>query len=608
MRNSKLIKLICLVLCLFMAVSLLGACSDKEGASSSEPSVSSEDSLSTDEFDDGEDVDEDQDEGEDDYYDEPYEEGTTDEWGDFGEEDEWGYSDDQNNEEALYVYNNEAPINTKYRGMSSTVYHAYGHMLNDVTGRAYTDEMLNLELSRLQDAGVHYTRTRYTTEWAWDAKVDGWNWDSQRMQYYWQYCRNLQERDIEVLQQVGWHLACITDRLDQNNATIKEHVYVMRGENYDDKYGESNGYDFSKCPDDDYKRYAVKALRLAEAHAQLLLEAKKRGINNITHLMYFTEPSPNYRDAVTGEMIYIGSKADEYVFIVQTIQQKLKDRGVYNMVRHVGPNQGSITTGDGLLRYMLEKDLVDMFDVWTAHFYPKAGDAARNVYFDIIDPVVESYLQPLKDVGVYQKIEFWIDEFYTCSEAQDLGVDSPWAGLQMAVGGIIAQQRGVNNISIWQIFDQLWTDQNNTGGEFVDGIHVCGSVPSLFISSIPRSQYYSTSLFAKYHGYQNGKVYRTNNSDLQLATSDIHVGAVQLEDGSWTITVVNASVESYTFTLEFEKAIYQTLYRHLNNVTTTMPTTAAHLADADKTFANVKDKFTDTLEGGSVAIYTGVKG
>ena len=116
-------------------------------------------------------------------------------------------------------------------------------------------------------------------------------------------------------------------------------------------------------------------------------------------------------------------------------------------------------------------------------------------------------------------------------------------------------------------------------------------------------------MFAKYNGYQNGKAYRTNNYELQnYGVGDIHIGAAQLEDGSWTITVINSYVEPYEITVEFDKAIYQTLYRHVNNVNTNIPSTAAKIADADKTFANVKDKFTDVIEGGSVVIYTGVKG
>lgn len=622
MRNSNLIKLICLILSLFIAISLLGACSkttNETAENSSEPSSDSTDDFEEDVDDEAEDEDDNYD---DDYssdeYDEPVEEDDSDDYGDDEDdyyndyyEDEEDYGNGEN-VETLKVYNAEAPILDNYRGMSSTVYHAYGHMLDDKTGRVYTDEMLDLELNRLADAGVRFCRTRYTTLWAWDDTTGGWNWDSNRMTYYWTYCRNLQDRGINVVHSVGWHLGCHTHLV---TGSIDEHGYITKSENYpEDLYGESVGYDFSKCKNEEYARMAKESLRLGEAQAQLILEAKSRGINNITHFLYFTEPSyattlsPNMPTTDHPAYGFEGGEPEEYIFIVQTIQKKLKDRGVYDMVKHVGPNQGSIKHGDGLLRYMLERDLIDMFDVWSAHFYPDANNATDNVYYDVIDPVFESYLQPLKDVGEFKNVEFWVDEFYCRAQNSKLGSDNAWCGLQMAVGGIIAQQRGINNISLWQIFDQLWTDQTNTGGEFINGIHACGSCPSLFVSSIPRGQYYSTSLFAKYNGYQNGKSYRTNNAELQENIGDVHVGAVQLEDGSWTITVVNSYTEPYRITVEFDKAINQTLYRHVNNVNTNVCTTAAHLADADKTFVNVKDKFTDIIEPGAVAIYTGVKG
>lgn len=611
MRNSKLIKLLCLVLCLFLAVSLLGACSDSKP---SEPPVSSDDSADVDETPDDSDV-----------YDEPTDEDTSE---DYYEEPEEPEEEPEDDRVFLHVYNGEAPINTEYRGMSSSIYHAYGHMLDDETGRVYTDEMMDLELSRLVDSGVRFARTRYTTQWAWDNASGGWNWDAPRQTYYWNYCRNLQERGISVVQSVGWHLGCHTHLV---GGSIDEHGYITQSEKYtDDHYGETEGYEkyavdyvnkyFSdakvrESSYEEYKRMAKESFRLGEAHAQLLLEAKARGIHNISHLLYFTEPSyattftKNMPDASHPAYRFEGGEPDEYIFIVKTIQKKLKDRGVYDMVEHVGPNQGSIQHGDGLLRYMLERGCADMFDVWTAHFYPTGPDASENVYYSIIDPVFESYVQPLKDVGIFKKVEFWVDEFYCRSANAKLGFDSPWAGLQMAVGGIIAQQRGINNISLWQIFDQLWTDQTNTGGEFINGIHACGSAPSLFVSSIPRRQYYSTGLFARYNGYKNGKAYRTNNKELQDTTvGDVYIGAVQLEDGNWTITVVNSYIEPYEFVVEFDKAIYQTLYRHVNNVNTNIATTAAKLADADKTFANVKDRFTDIIEPGTVAIYTGVKG
>lgn len=595
-HSKYMSRLLCLLLCLALAFSLLTACNMGKDSNESGNSSTASDTID----DNPSDVVEDPASSE------------TDTAGD----ETWGTdigTDTGNNgggttvpeeepEEitSLKVYNGSAPLSTQYRGVSGSVYHAYGFMKDDATGRVYTDEIMNLELSRLQEAGVRYCRTRYSSSWMWDSTL-GWNFESKRMNYFYDYANALQDRGLNIVLTLGWHLNYIVP-IPGKGASIGEVPYLY-GEG-EDRYGESAGYDFSNL-NADYTRYAKAAMRYGYWYAETLKACRARGINNITHLLYFTEPS--YETTTTPEGLY----AAEYLFISKAIKSKLVAEGVADTVKHVGPNQGSIKHGNGLLRYVLERQ-PDLFDVYTAHVYPDSNDITSNVYYDVILPVFQSYTQPLKDVGVWQKKEFWVDEFYCRSEQMKLGADSPWAGLQTVIGAILAQQEGINNISLWQIFDQLWTDQTNTGGEFVNGIHVCGSAPSLFVSSIPRGQYYSTSLFARYNGFQNGKSYRTNEhenqADYEKGNLGLHIGAAQLEDGNWTITVVNTDLEDATFSVTFDKAINKTLYRHVENVTTLVSTTAAHLADADKTYVNVGDKFIDTIPGGSVVIYTSIKG
>lgn len=513
-------------------------------------------------------------------------------------------------QEKLYVYNEQAPLTTQYRGVSSSVYHAYGHMLDDKTGRVYTDAQLTTELDRLQDAGVRYARTRYYSGWIWDDKVGGYNWDKNRAQYFYNYCKNLGERDINVVLQVGWHLGCFTHI---ESGSIDEVPYITKSENYpDDIYGETADFNFGTCRNAEYRRMAKEVLRFAHFYAETLRQTRARGIYNISHFLYWTEPS--YATRLGGTLNSTshpaygneGSSPSEYIFLVQTFQQKLKDEGVYSFVKHVGPNQGSIKHGNGLIKYILDRGHKDMFDVWTAHFYPTASKSTDNVYYDICDTVFKSYLNTFNSAGLAGKKEFWVDEFYCRSDEAKLGIDNAWNGLQTVVGAICAQQLGINNISQWQIFDQLWTDQKNTGGEFQNGIHAVGAAPSLFISDIPRRQYYFVGLFTKYNGYKNGESYLTNNSVLQNRGSDIHVGAAKMENGSWTITVINAGISKKSVTIEFDKAINQTLYRHSENVDDVAPSNKAKLAGIDKTFKNVKTSFSDWVAPGSVTVYTGV--
>ncbi len=509
--------------------------------------------------------------------------------------------------ENLYVYNSAAPITEQYRGMSGSAYHAYGYM-EDRHGRNYTDTQRKIELDRLDDSGVRFARGIYSTTWVWNENIRGYDWNAERMTAFWNYCRALESRNINVVLQAGWSLDGFTQL---NMSSITETQYI-RDLVYADVYGESTGYDFSQCKNEAYELMARKSLRMGENLAQLILQAKARGINNISHFSYFVEPSypttitnnmPDYTHPAYG---YEGGSAEEYIFVVKTIQQKLRDRGVYNLVQHMGPNQ-SIKHGEGLLKYMLDRDCADMFDVWSSHFYPSTYYPSDNVFYDISDPVFKDYMKTIKDAGEFGNVEFWVDEFYCKASTSKLVVDNPWVGLQNVVCAIAAQQRGINNISLWAIFDQLWTDHTNTGGEFENGIHICGSAPSLLVSDIPKKQYYTTGLFAKYNGYKNGKAYATNNTDLQMVASDIHIGAVLLEDGSWTITVVNAGIDNFKIDVNFEKAINQTLYKHSQELSKITPTAEAELAKAEKTFKNVTTKFTDVVKPASVNIYTGLR-
>ena len=629
MRNSKLIKLICLILSLFVAVSLLGACNNSEPTAdnSSAPSDSQDGDNSGSDGENGDEEFTDDPSGDDWSELDPEEQGDGEGFGgdDIGDGDDYGdgfdddYDDGEDYEgdsdnftEELFVYNSEEPVTKQYRGISASVYRISGFVMDDKYGRNYTDEQKEIELTRLQQSGIRFARQYFRPEHAWDNAANGgkggWNLGGNgRIKYFWDYCKGLQSKGINVMLSVGWHLAAYS-HID--TGSMGSQPYINDLALYPNEfYGESAGFDFSTCKNAEYVRMAKECLRMGHFISEVYKYGKAHGINNITHFLYFTETSymnttepdgPGYMDPA-------GDSAPEYIHIVKTLQWKLKKEGVYDLVDHIGPNQ-SREHGDGLVRYMLERGCEDMFDVWTMHFYPQGPDLPLNVYYDLTDPVFQSYLQPLKDYGIFGKVEFWFDEGYCVADNSKNGIDNGWAGLQNCVVGITMQQRGMNNWCLWQIFDQLWTDSVSTSVEAINGIAVCGSCPSLHVSSIPKSQYYATSLYGRYNGWRDGWAYRTNQEDLQFNGSDIHVGSVKLEDGSWTITVVNTGVEACDFTVKFDKAIYQTLYRHKINVSTHISTTAAHLPDADKTYANVKDIFTDTIEGGSVAIYTGVKG
>lgn len=581
--KNKYFKIICFLLCFVISISSFVACSSSntETNNSSKNDSSNISSENENNPDDSEEI------IFEDTSDESYED---DFYGDYEDE----YFEDEEDYQTLSVYNSQSPIIQNYRGTSGTIYHAFGFMKNDITGRVYTDEMMNIELSRLYDSGVRYCRTRFDSAWAWDAKNQGWNWESERMGYFYDYCKALAKQETSVLLNLGWDLPFII-----NGKSSTYEVSYLNGRDTNDLYGETKGYDMSKLSDD-YKIYARAALRYGEWGAQALKAFKAHGVNNVSHILYFTEPSYGWDENPTGDY------AEEYLFICKIIKDKLVKSGCADGIKHMGPNQGQIKTGEGLLRYILERE-PDLFDVYSVHeYFDEISDPTNDVFWDVSYPIFDDYMRVMKEEGAISKgKEFWVDETDVSSKKEngELTAETAWCGLQAAVTAVTAQQAGISNILNWQFADQLWTDSTVTNDQFQNGIHISGAAPSLFMSTIPYGHYYTYNLFRKYNGYKNGKVYATSNGDHY----GLYIGAVKLEDGSWTITVVNTNFEDTPFLIEFDKAINTTLYRHKQSANDVKANAKARLADVDKVYKNVKNKLYDVLPGGTIAIYTGLK-
>ena len=519
----------------------------------------------------------------------------------------------------LTVSNSASPVINNYRGFSGTVYHAFGFMEDDNTGRAYDEAMRNKEIDRLADAGIHYVRTRYQSQWIFD-DTTGYDWNTDRFNYFVKYCKELEKRDIEVILQVGWHFDFVSQ---DGTHSIQENDY-FNGEGAD-LYGESAGVDFSGKSAEDI-RIIKAARRYTYLMAKTLEYAKAKGVNNIKYFSYFVEPSNAYSSASDNILDRIemssGHDKEQYLLFCQTMINALKNEYKVTGVKHMGPNEASYTK---LINYVLQND-PGLFDVLTAHNYPEEGDIKTNYdkYYDTMTNnshynVLNGYSSDFNDYKGYlataqkanSNAEFWSDEFnikdFEVGEGR--GTSSFYRGLATAMGGIVAQQSGIQNTILWMSFDQLWTDKTggdaSTKSEFMNGIHQCGNAPSLFLSDDPYAHYYPTSLFSKYNGYKNGTVYKTNLTETEQ--KGVYVGAVKLEDGSWTVSVLNMNTAAVNINVAFDTAINQTLYRHIVSSDKADTYKNAELPEADKTFNNVGTTFGDVLPAGSFAVYTGLK-
>lgn len=600
MKSIK--NIICLLLCLALAFSLFTGCNPKDTENSSSKPADNTSSDETTEIEDPIESEEpsDEDESLEDFYD--------DEWLD----DDFDFDDSV--VANIEIYNSKAPVISDYKGFSGGIYHAYGFMKDDNTGRVYNDKMMDVELDRLQDTGMKIVRTRYQSQWMWKDAI-GYDWNSERFGYFCDYAMEMQNRDIEVMIQVGWHFCKMSG---YGIASINDVDYLY-GEG-EDRYGESAGYNFEGLSEND-ARIVKGAHRYGYWIGETLKQLRARGINNANYLAYWVEPCNGYTEPLSntefnpvvdknGHM-EIGHDKKEYVLFCRSMRNKLAELKVDNTVEHMGPNEACASSVLPVtMEYVLEND-PSLFTIYSAHHYPQSTFAIDDIsYYIYTNFLQEYYMELLKKAGLYGKVQFWMDEF-NCKDdgAEFLASGSAWLGLQNAVCAMTAQQNGIQNIMLWMPFDQLWTDRSSSGGEFKDGIHMCGLAPSLFVSSIPYEKYYTSGLFTKYNSCKNGIVYQTNNKYLvEEEYMGVYVSAMRNDEGKLVVTVVNLNVDKAEIHINFDKDINTTLYRHVCEVGNITPGFDAKLADADKTYGNVKNKLTDKLPGGSIAVYTEIVG
>ena len=268
-------KIICVLLCLAMAFTCFAGCSAKNSAkkkkkntkksTSSSASASSE-NTSSDSIVSDDDT------------------GSTVEPGVLDPE---APIDDETEYLQLSVLNGQTPITKNYRGHSATIYHAFGFMEDESSGRVYTEKMRNDELKKLTNFGIRYARTRYPSDWTWDANR-GWDFSRNRFGYFCNYAKALQQRGVQVVLQAGWHLGAITEI---ESCSIGEVEYLKgRGA---DRYAESYGLDFTGKSAEE-QRMIKGARRYGYWLGQTLLQLRSRGIYNVNYISYFVEPSNFY--------------------------------------------------------------------------------------------------------------------------------------------------------------------------------------------------------------------------------------------------------------------------------------------------------------------------
>lgn len=591
MINKKLLKNTLLILLVItFCISPLSACSKKEPVGTS--SVSSQtDNVSSEESD----VD-------DPSQDTPLDDSTIDFSDDFGDMDDT-FADMQQDDltdafaTQILVNNGSEPITNTFRGLSGTVHFPYTYWQHNTGIGIYSQELADYEFDRMRDTGFKYVRAIFKDTFAWDKKTKSFNWDTEEMQWIYKWAKSLQERDIEIVLNVPYTFISYAVGVQNWN---KETDYMLGTDVY------------SKGPENAHARTDLVAERIGLFISDALKAFKGHGINNVTHILFFTEPyefeSQTYDSDGSPLLPKDLSLTDIYLKFLKQTNKELQKQGLRNTVKIIGPNSQENVAPDFLLMNAvldeMDKTGVRLVDIISSHCYPSGESIISDEFLGEMDSYmlfcnefIERYKKICKKYN-WKDPEFWLDETnasltnHKDGDITEGDMASPWIATQFAASYIHAMNLGVSNAIVWNFTNQYWP--NNTEPWYSQPI-----TPSILTQQEPYSKYYGYALLSQHLGNKNGKVYETIDDWSFGITSS----CVQLEDGNWVLVVVNTGMESINFEVTFEKAIGQNMYRHL--FTSNYEARLDHdPIPADKGFRNVKTTLKDTIPIGGIAVYT----
>ncbi|MBQ4153795.1 MAG: hypothetical protein IJE01_01170 [Clostridia bacterium] len=582
--------------------------------------------------------------------------------------------------------NDEEVTYTNFQGISSTIYHCSSVVDDGVHNRTYTTEQLEIEMDRLKDSGIDNVRTLFRSRWAWDNNIGGWNWESENMKAIYEWAKMLGRRGITITINAGWHLEDYTayadyhyfdedgdgivQDIEKDYSSISEVEYLKNVTGMADKYNEQTNRGVDVDLSDGVTKeeyYAVVSARYGEWITQAVKAFKDHGVNNVKYILPFTESS-HFNGDVTAVNAYW-----EWLVMTMGLHDTLVAAGTREDYKIIGPSQ-SINIDQGRKLSMVEyyslmvdeatsaqciadwdpngwaanypamfengkkyTDYKDMVDILSSHHYPKP-DTASGYEDTIYDPYA-CYSWADKNFDYFEALrnnseknadgsnkEFLADEFFTyASDAvrrEDIGLQMTQFSACLSKG----INTGINRFLSWQIFDTLWDKQTNTGGEFIGGVHACGTAPSLidtsnctsskgencpchdydkYVSETPRKLYYGLNLLGKHLQNKNASVVSSAVEDIDNydANGGLYVSSIINDENRLVVLVANTTNRPTNFNLNLESGFEAKFTRYTYNPDGITPTKEAKSIPSDGYITSTEGNFYDTLAPGSFAFY-----
>lgn len=512
-------------------------------------------------------------------------------WEDPVDDDDDREIEDPEEEEAfleanLKLNNASTPLQSSFLGFNA-VYHAYTFR-SDKYHRQHSERTAQAELDAAKKSGIHIARTYFDSQMLWDAARKKLDYDSDSMQALYSWCGELKKRDIDVLVNYWYAFREIYGEYFGADHANKKNTYLT-GLKPESIYVEG---DVPKTIDN-----------FANLMVELVRQLQARGYTNARYLSLSTEPgfTAYEYNGITDPAKLAEIYAKEYLAYANVVNAKLKTAGLRNAVTIMGPNEGATTTNGGyMMKAVYNLDKEGATDLYSSHSYCNNIDIL-NDNFDYWDEDIKLKLQNFGG----GKDKFVFDEYnYGQGNALTWRRNNPYFGTQIALQQMAVLQNGLKSSFMWTLFDQKWPDSNsnNTSDSWENGVHCWGLLPNYIVDSQPHPGFYAFQLIANYLGQSGSKIYGCNYGS--AAGQSIYCVMSETPDGSVGVALVNANADRAAVTVNFEKALGKTLYRHEFDPAVILKNESNNILPVSAKISNCKTGFEDILPAYGVTVYT----
>lgn len=473
---------------------------------------------------------------------------------------------------------NSKPLTNTFMGNGAGVYCAYNFLDYSEVDLPIQDKFVAKEFERFQNMGVYQLRSKLDYRWLFDENKQGWDFESEDAKAVYKWLDLAKEYDMEVMFN-PWYFAWI-EALDYPDSEMGN-------------------------PDTPYLRtdsFEENSKRWCNVTTEFYKNLYARGYHNVKYLFVFTEPLNLHTN---------DNSAQHYVDNLKRLHETLEGYKLRNKIQIVGPNRigGDFDKFD--IHRMIYEQCDYAIDIYSQHNYLQADNIVNDTYSTFALLYWDEAIKYFRECGITKPV--WIDEWNVRDmslNTDGVGDNNAWTGVQQGVGVTYAMNSGYSNAVIWMLADQQWPlDFTDPSKGFNKGLMFHGFFQDIRITTVPKMQYYSYSLFSKYCGRGNGKTYFCDN---HYEEAGVYVSCVETSEGEWTVIAVNTNYDDVKLDFNFENSLGGVkLYRHqyLATEAETYPNAGAFILPANKTIHDVTTSFSDILPGyGSVQVYTTIKG